>query len=121
MPYPYIQSPLLVNIITGEDIIQQSRPDTSIAEVKGPPHQIKRDIGFRKGKPIPDGTTVHMSSSPSKRLVSSNAYANGSDQNCGNVLTEKRIIRIAEPPGGRSSFSIATMFDDSKGSERFKR
>ena len=42
--------------------------------------------------------------------LSSNQFANGSDQNVGNVLTDKRMIRVNAPPGGHSSFSIATMF-----------
>jgi hypothetical protein len=41
--------------------------------------------------------------------VSSNVYANGSNQNGGNVITDKRITRVHAPPGGRQTFSIATM------------
>ncbi|GMF09663.1 unnamed protein product [Phytophthora lilii] len=35
--------------------------------------------------------------------ASSNHYASGSNQNCGNVLTDRRITRIHAPPGGVSS------------------
>jgi SPIRAL1-like protein len=35
--------------------------------------------------------------------VSSNAYANGGNQNCGNVLTDRRTTRVSAPPGGHSS------------------
>jgi SPIRAL1-like protein len=35
--------------------------------------------------------------------VSSNAYANGANQNCGNVLTDRRTTRVSAPPGGHSS------------------
>jgi SPIRAL1-like protein len=35
--------------------------------------------------------------------VSSNAYANGANQNCGNVLTDRRTTKVSAPPGGHSS------------------
>jgi SPIRAL1-like protein len=35
--------------------------------------------------------------------VSSNAYASGANQNCGNVLTDRRTTRVSAPPGGHSS------------------
>jgi SPIRAL1-like protein len=35
--------------------------------------------------------------------MSSNAYANGANQNCGNVLTDRRTTRVSAPPGGHSS------------------
>lgn len=40
--------------------------------------------------------------------ASSNQYASGSNQNCGNVLTDRRITRIHAPPGGvyRSSHPV---------------
>eukprot|EP00227_Mantoniella_beaufortii_P002251 CAMPEP_0197616720 /NCGR_PEP_ID=MMETSP1326-20131121/60672_1 /TAXON_ID=1155430 /ORGANISM="Genus nov. species nov., Strain RCC2288" /LENGTH=493 /DNA_ID=CAMNT_0043185607 /DNA_START=339 /DNA_END=1821 /DNA_ORIENTATION=+ len=37
------------------------------------------------------------------RGQSSNAYANGSDQNCGNVITDRSTVRLHAPPGGHSS------------------
>ena len=36
----------------------------------------------------------------------SNAYANGANQNCGNVMTGRSTTRLHAPPGGKSSFSI---------------
>jgi len=39
--------------------------------------------------------------------VSSNTYANGANQNCGNVMTERSSTRVHAPPGGSSSFSLA--------------
>merc|ERR1711939_1243887 len=33
---------------------------------------------------------------------SSNAYANGCNQNVGNVLSDRRTTKVLEPPGGRS-------------------
>lgn len=38
-----------------------------------------------------------------QRQSSSNQYANGSNQNAGNVLTDRRITRIHAPPGSASS------------------
>jgi len=35
--------------------------------------------------------------------MSSNAYANGANQNCGNVLTDRRTTKVLAPPGGHSS------------------
>eukprot|EP00618_Florenciella_parvula_P037477 CAMPEP_0119487468 /NCGR_PEP_ID=MMETSP1344-20130328/13549_1 /TAXON_ID=236787 /ORGANISM="Florenciella parvula, Strain CCMP2471" /LENGTH=145 /DNA_ID=CAMNT_0007522333 /DNA_START=68 /DNA_END=505 /DNA_ORIENTATION=+ len=37
---------------------------------------------------------------------SSNAFANGSNQNCGNVITDRSTTRLHAPPGGQSSFSL---------------
>ena len=37
---------------------------------------------------------------------SSNRFARGSDQNSGNVLTDKPITRVLAPPGGRSSITF---------------
>ena len=37
---------------------------------------------------------------------SSNAYANGANQNCGNVITDRSSTRLHAPPGGHSSFRI---------------
>ena len=41
-----------------------------------------------------------------KPRVSSNAYATGSNQNCGNVITDRPTTRLHAPPGGKSSFSL---------------
>eukprot|EP00930_Biecheleria_cincta_P052019 TRINITY_DN3723_c0_g1_i1.p1 TRINITY_DN3723_c0_g1~~TRINITY_DN3723_c0_g1_i1.p1 ORF type:complete len:318 (-),score=55.51 TRINITY_DN3723_c0_g1_i1:36-989(-) len=37
---------------------------------------------------------------------SSNAYATGSNQNCGNYITDRRTTRVLAPPGGGSSISF---------------
>ncbi|CAE7589549.1 unnamed protein product [Symbiodinium natans] len=38
--------------------------------------------------------------------VSSNSYANGADQNCGNVLSDTPTTRVLRPPGGGSSLNL---------------
>lgn len=38
--------------------------------------------------------------------VSSNAYAQGSRQNVGNVITDRPTSRVTQPPGGHSSISF---------------
>lgn len=38
--------------------------------------------------------------------VSSNVFAQGSNQNCGNVMTDRASSRVLAPPGGRSSLQL---------------
>ena len=38
--------------------------------------------------------------------VSNNTFANGSNMNCGNVLTERPSSRVLNPPGGKSSVTF---------------
>ena len=51
-------------------------------------------------------TACDGSTSAGSRGVSSNAYANGSSQNTGNVLTDRPTSRVTQPPGGKSSISF---------------
>ena len=44
--------------------------------------------------------------------VSMNAYANGANQNCGNVMTGRSSTRIHAPPGGGSTFSLGWGSED---------
>lgn len=37
---------------------------------------------------------------------SSNSYASGANQNCGNHVTDRRTTRVVAPPGGRSQISF---------------
>lgn len=39
--------------------------------------------------------------------VGGNTFATGSDQNCGNMLTDTPTTRVLRPPGGASNFSLA--------------
>jgi len=52
--------------------------------------------------------------------MSSNVYANGSNQNCGNVITDRSTTRIHHAPGGASSICLGdgsadTRFTDKSG------
>lgn len=38
--------------------------------------------------------------------VSSNKFASGANQNCGNVITDRPSTRIHAAPGGKSSISL---------------
>lgn len=38
--------------------------------------------------------------------LSSNAFATGHNQNCGNVITGRPSSRVTAPPGGHSTFSL---------------
>ena len=38
--------------------------------------------------------------------VSNNAFANGNNMNCGNVLTDRPSSRVLNPPGGKSSITF---------------
>lgn len=38
--------------------------------------------------------------------LSSNLFASGASQNCGNVLTDRPSSRVTAPPGGHSTFAI---------------
>jgi SPIRAL1-like protein len=47
-----------------------------------------------------------QTSQESMHAVSSNVYASGSNQNCGNVMTGRSSTKRMAPPGGHSSFSL---------------
>ena len=38
--------------------------------------------------------------------VSGNAFANGNNQNCGNVITDRPSSRVLAPPGGKTSIQL---------------
>jgi hypothetical protein len=44
--------------------------------------------------------------SVSGKGTSSNAYAQGSRMNSGNVITDRPTSRVTQPPGGKSSISF---------------
>jgi len=53
------------------------------------------------------GNTIRGAGVPeSKPTMSSNRFATGSNQNCGNVITDRSSTRLHAPPGGHSSFVL---------------
>jgi len=56
------------------------------------------------------GSPAHGQQSPppfgSMDSRSSNVFANGTTQNSGNVITDRRTTRVVAPPGGFSSFKL---------------
>eukprot|EP00929_Paragymnodinium_shiwhaense_P092495 TRINITY_DN5241_c0_g1_i1.p1 TRINITY_DN5241_c0_g1~~TRINITY_DN5241_c0_g1_i1.p1 ORF type:complete len:311 (+),score=76.30 TRINITY_DN5241_c0_g1_i1:76-1008(+) len=55
--------------------------------------------------PRPSGGSV-LTGGGERQNMSSNNYASGGNQNCGNVLTDRRTSRVLKPPGGGSSLSF---------------
>lgn len=53
--------------------------------------------------------------------MSSNSYASGAQQNCGNVMTDHPSTRVAKPPGGSSSFSLGWDYGESTGARDMER
>eukprot|EP00746_Dinoflagellata_sp_MGD_P166158 gnl/MRDRNA2_/MRDRNA2_95870_c0_seq1.p1 gnl/MRDRNA2_/MRDRNA2_95870_c0~~gnl/MRDRNA2_/MRDRNA2_95870_c0_seq1.p1 ORF type:complete len:327 (+),score=78.95 gnl/MRDRNA2_/MRDRNA2_95870_c0_seq1:56-1036(+) len=49
-----------------------------------------------------------MIDKPEPKVLSSNMYASGANQNCGNVLTDKPTSRVLRPPGGGGSLQIGS-------------
>jgi hypothetical protein len=43
----------------------------------------------------------------SRQGVSSNVFASGSNQNCGNIITDRATTRVTHAPGGASQWSIS--------------
>jgi len=54
---------------------------------------------------------VDTNSTGSGQRSSSNTFARGSNQNCGNVLTDRPTSRISAPPGGASSIDFGWEHD----------
>jgi hypothetical protein len=50
-----------------------------------------------------NGSLSSIGKDSSSRGVSSNAYANGSHQNVGNMITDRPTSKVTQPPGGKST------------------
>lgn len=48
-------------------------------------------------------TSVYYPPTSTGSTTSANRYANGANQNCGNVITDRPTTKVHGPPGGRSS------------------
>eukprot|EP01059_Diplonema_ambulator_P034240 TRINITY_DN7586_c0_g1_i1.p2 TRINITY_DN7586_c0_g1~~TRINITY_DN7586_c0_g1_i1.p2 ORF type:complete len:117 (+),score=28.11 TRINITY_DN7586_c0_g1_i1:68-418(+) len=54
----------------------------------------------------PVASTNSQQAMVNKRTQSSNAWASNSNQNCGNMITDRPSTRVHAPPGGKSSISF---------------
>lgn len=64
-----------------------------------PQNQISQDSPFSQQPP-------QQQAPQQSRGTSSNAYATGSNQNCGNVLTDRPTTRVHAPPGGADTWTL---------------
>ena len=94
------------NVLTGVPTTRVSRPpgghsEFSLAWDTGPA------VGRGERAPIPRAGGSQAPDAFGQRLrVSSNSYANGADQNSGNVLSDTPTTRVLRPPGGGSSLNL---------------
>lgn len=70
-------------------------------------------VGYGMPPPLPRNPSVPGREEPSGMIFggrcdarSSNAYANGANQNVGNYICDRRTTRVLQPPGGGSSISF---------------
>lgn len=68
--------------------------------------------GASKGRARGSGGGLPPGYAPSsgggvEAALSSNAFASGHSQNCGNVMTGRPSSRVTAPPGGHSTFSLS--------------
>ena len=77
------------------------QPDEKKENVKNQPAPAPQPIASKPITQPQDMQTFGMNT-----RKGSNAYANGANQNCGNVLTDRPSTRVHAPPGGASSFVL---------------
>lgn len=71
-----------------------------------PPRNPEAAVAARPPRPSGSGGNI-LTGGSDRQDGSSNRYANGMNQNCGNVITDRPTSRVLKPPGGGSSFSFA--------------
>eukprot|EP01059_Diplonema_ambulator_P034241 TRINITY_DN7586_c0_g2_i2.p2 TRINITY_DN7586_c0_g2~~TRINITY_DN7586_c0_g2_i2.p2 ORF type:complete len:114 (+),score=21.13 TRINITY_DN7586_c0_g2_i2:37-378(+) len=57
-------------------------------------------------EPSPQPVQQSVQQSPARTTQSSNAWASNSNQNCGNMITDRPSTRVHAPPGGKSSITF---------------
>ncbi|GMF31136.1 unnamed protein product [Phytophthora fragariaefolia] len=83
---------------------QSMRRNVDSPELSNPYAKDNRRAGYNDAPSQFNQPATYQQAQPAGRGgASSNQYASGSNQNCGNVLTDRRITRIHAPPGGASS------------------
>ncbi|OLP89096.1 hypothetical protein AK812_SmicGene29463 [Symbiodinium microadriaticum] len=93
------------NVLTGVPTTRVMRPPGGASEMSlAWDTSTRPPAGARRG---PAGSGQDASEAFGQRVrVSSNSYANGADQNCGNVLSDTPTTRVLRPPGGGSSLNL---------------
>mmetsp|Transcript_134247 Transcript_134247/g.189718 ORF Transcript_134247/g.189718 Transcript_134247/m.189718 type:complete len:224 (+) Transcript_134247:46-717(+) len=99
------------NVLTGVPTTRVSRPPGGASEMSlawdtgaRPPAGARR--GPAAGSGHGSGQVPASEAFGQRVRVSSNSYANGADQNCGNVLSDTPTTRVLRPPGGGSSINL---------------
>ena len=80
-----------------------ARPAAAPAPVAAPVQQQPAAVQ-EKENAVPASTNVPPAAGG--KPISSNAWASNSNQNCGNMISERPSTRIHAPPGGKSSITF---------------
>jgi len=88
--------------------LSRPRGRSPFAMDEGQPPAFNDHRGFGSAAPPRSGMPPRLpQGGEGGKQVSSNVYASGSNQNCGNVISDRPTSRVLQPPGGGSSFSFA--------------
>lgn len=83
--------------VVGPKATEASVSNTTTAAVRAPPGgECSVSLGSDSGN------------SPAKKQTSSNAFAQGANQNCGNFITDRPTTGVHAPPGGRSTICLGS-------------
>jgi len=74
--------------------------------ISGPPPKLS--WGKSSASPSASSAEPDTKQTLRQRKTSSNAYASGSNQNAGNVITDRPSTRVHAPPGGRSQINFGS-------------
>mmetsp|Transcript_3288 Transcript_3288/g.4165 ORF Transcript_3288/g.4165 Transcript_3288/m.4165 type:complete len:132 (+) Transcript_3288:159-554(+) len=90
---------------------QKPAPTTTTESVPVAEPPSAKEAPVPEQKPMVDRTNTTAEATAEapalkKSGVSSNAYANGSNQNAGNFITDRPTTRVHAPPGGRSQITF---------------
>lgn len=70
------------------------------------PTVVGQPEGMSTKHSLSNGILPPIGKDSSSRGVSSNAYANGSHQNVGNMITDRPTSKVTQPPGGKSTIGL---------------
>ena len=75
----------------------KAQPPAQVQSQAQAPEKTVAPVKEQAAAPMTDATNMPG------RGTSANRFATGSNQNCGNVITDRPTTRIHAPPGGRSN------------------